>query len=66
MAHNCGRDAAETTPTYLRSFALLAYICGFDETEDDNCNSKLQFTIERKWKERRDWMIANGYNNKYE
>ena len=34
MAHNCGCGAAETTRTYLRPFALLAYICGFAETED--------------------------------
>ena len=66
MAHNCGCGAAETTPIYLRPFALLAYICGFGETEDDNCDSKLRFAIERKWKEKRDWMISNGYNDKYE
>ena len=66
MAHNSGCGAAEPTPTYLRPFALLAYICGFDETEDDNCDSKLRFTIERKWKEKRDWMISNGNNDKYE
>ena len=40
--------------------------CGFGETEDDNCDSKLWFAIERKWKEKRDWMISNGYNDKYE
>ena len=33
MAHDCERGAAETTPTYLRPFALLVYIFGFGETE---------------------------------
>ena len=66
MAHNCRRGAAERSPTYLRPFALLAYICGFGETEYDNCDSKLCFVIERNWKEKRDWMISNGYSDKYE
>ena len=66
QAHNCGRGAAETTPMYLRPFALFAYICGFN---DDCCikNKKsLRYSIEKKWKEKRDWLIRNGINNKYQ
>ena len=66
MAHNCGRGAVETTPMYLRPFALLAYICGFSETEDKNCDSELRFSVERKWKIKRDQLILNGINDKYE
>ena len=66
MAHNCGRGATETTPTYLRPFALLAYIWGFGETEDENCDSKLHFAFERKWKKKRDRIIINGISDKYE
>ena len=51
---------------YLRPFALLAYICGFDETDKEKCDTKLRFTIERKWEEKRDWLISNGCNDKYE
>ena len=65
QAHNCGRGAAETTPMYLRPFALFAYICGFN----DNCSIKnkksLRYTVEKKWKEKRDWLIRNGSNDKY-
>ena len=50
MAYNCRHGAAETTPTYLRPFALPAYICEFGETEEDNYNSKLWLTIEKNGK----------------
>ena len=45
---------------------MLAYICGFAETENENCDTKLRFAIERKWKEKQDRMIVNGQNDKYE
>ena len=53
--HNSGHGALATEPSYLRSYALLAYICGFGGGRND-----LRYYIERNWKERRDEFIGNG------
>ena len=65
QAHNCGHGAAETTPMYLRPFALFAYICGFNDNCSIDNKKSLRYTIEKKWKEKRDWLIRNGFNDKY-
>ena len=52
--HNSGSGASSTEPSYLRPFAVMAYICGFDGRRP------LREYIERKWKERRDELIMSG------
>ena len=52
--HNSGSGASSTEPSYLRPFAVIAYICGFDGQRP------LREYIERKWKERRDELIMSG------
>jgi predicted GIY-YIG superfamily endonuclease len=54
-AHNSGHGALSTEPTYLRPYALFAYICGFGGGRSD-----LRYHIEKKWKEKRDELIRNG------
>ena len=54
-ANNSGHGALATEPSFLRPYALLAYICGFGGGRND-----LRYYIERKWKERRDEFIGNG------
>ena len=56
--HNRGTGAMETAPSYLRPFALYAYICGFG-----GCRRDLRYYIEAKWKEKRDELIGQGINN---
>ena len=55
--HNSGYGSTSTTPSYLRPFAVLAFICGF------NGNKTLRRVVEQKWKERRDFLIRNGIND---
>ena len=44
--HNSGYGSMSTEPSYLRPFAVLGYICGFDN------NTDLQLHMERKWKDK--------------
>jgi predicted GIY-YIG superfamily endonuclease len=55
--HNTGNGAVGTAPAYLRPFALFAYICGFPNNRTD-----LRYSIENRWKERRDYLISQGQN----
>ena len=55
--HNSGYGSSSTEPSYLRPFAVIAYICGF------NGERTLRRHIEQKWKERRDILIQNGIND---
>ena len=55
--HNSGHGSSSTTPSYLRPFAVMAYICGFDGSRP------LRLFIEKKWKEKRDLLILNGNND---
>ena len=52
--HNSGYGSTSTEPTHLHPFAVMAYICGF---ENDN---NLQLHVERKWKDHRETMTRNG------
>ena len=52
--HNLGYGSTSTEPTHLHPFAVMAYICGF---ENDN---NLQLHVERKWKDHRETMTRNG------
>ena len=54
-AHNSGYGSSSTEPLFLRPFALLAYISGFNGGRRD-----LRFWLENKWKERRDELINQG------
>ena len=45
QAHNCGHGAAETTPMYLRPFALFAYICGFNDIGPKRWNVSKNYTL---------------------
>ena len=55
--HNSGYGSTSTAPSYLRPFAVMAYICGFDG------NKTLRCYVEQKWKERRDTLISNNIND---
>ena len=55
--HNSGFGSSSTAPSYLRPFAVMAYICGF------NGERNLRRFIEQKWKERRDCLVRNGIND---
>ena len=57
--HNSGNGARATAPAYLRPFALFAYICGFTNTRTD-----LRYYVENQWKQRRDYLISLGNNDK--
>ena len=52
--HNTGLGSVSTEPHYLRPYALLAYMCGFQ------MNNDLLFYMERRWKEERDNLIRNN------
>lgn len=56
--HNSGYGSQSTTPSYLRPFALMAYICGFNGER-----SELRLHMERQWKLKRDYMIRMGNND---
>ena len=43
--HNSGYGSSSTEPSYLRPFAVTAYICGFNGLET------LRLFVEDKWKE---------------
>ena len=53
--HNNGYGAQSTAPVYLRPFAVMAYICGFDGEK-----TELRFHMERQWKMKRDYLNASG------
>ena len=54
--HNNGYGGAQSTaPVYLRPFAVMAYICGFDGEK-----TELRFHMERQWKMKRDYLKTNG------
>ena len=54
--HNSGYGSTSTQPTYLRPFAILAYICGFGGRKT------LREHVEYQWKLKRDQLIRNGIN----
>ena len=56
--HNSGFGSASTEPTYLRPYALIAYICGFGGGRSD-----LRLHIENRWKRKRDELIGNGVSD---
>ena len=51
--HNSGFGSTSTEPTHLRPFAVMAYICGFEN------NDHLMLHVERKWKDNREMLIRN-------
>jgi predicted GIY-YIG superfamily endonuclease len=53
--HNNGYGAHGTAPLYLRPFAVMAYICGFDGEK-----TQLRFHMERQWKLKRNYLKSNG------
>jgi hypothetical protein len=55
--HNSGYGSLSTEPSYLRPFAVMAFICGF------NGEKNLRRFIEQKWKEKRDSLAQNGIND---
>ena len=55
--HNSGYGSSSTEPSYLRPFAVMAYICGFNNQET------LRLYIERKWKEKINYLKRNGIND---
>ncbi len=55
--HNSGYGSLSTEPSYLRPFAVMAFICGF------NGEKNLRRFIEQKWKEKRDSLVQNGIND---
>ena len=52
--HNSGYGATATEPCYLRPFAVMAYIAGFDG------NNELMLAAENKWKVIRNQLINTG------
>ena len=55
--HNSGYGSSSTQPSYLRPFAILAYICGFGGRRT------LREHVEYQWKLKRDQLIRNGTND---
>ena len=55
---NSGNGSVDTAPSYLRPFALFAYVCGFGGRRRD-----LRYYIENKWKDKRDKLISSGVTN---
>ena len=56
--HNSGYGSTSTTPINRRPFAIIGYICGFNGDNRD-----LRREIERKWKEKRDYLITEGIDD---
>lgn len=52
--HNSGHGSMQTSDTNLRPWAILAYVCGFDE------NKGLMRRFEREWEMKRDNCLRNG------
>lgn len=57
IRHNSGFGSRSTTKENLRPFAIMAYICGFGR------NRELMFSIEQKWKIRRNELMSDGNND---
>ena len=55
--HNSGYNSCSTEPSYLRPFAVMAYICGFDGKKT------LHQHIKQKWEDRRNELFNNGVND---
>ena len=55
--HNSGYGSSSTESPLLRPFAILAYICGFDN------NRELREHAERKWKQIRNSMVRSGVDD---
>ena len=53
--HNSGYGSNSTTPANKRPYAIFGYIAGFNDS-----NKSLRRFIERKWKEKRDYLISQG------
>ena len=54
VEHNSGYGSRSTEDYRLRPFAMMAYICGF------GCDRPLMYSIEAKWKRRRDQLRREG------
>ena len=55
---NSGNESNTTQPEYMRSFKLIAYICGFG-----GGRKQLRKHIEYKWKVRQNQLIINLIND---
>ena len=55
--HNSGYGSTSTQPSYLRPFAILAYICGFRGRR-----TLREEHVEYKWKLKREQLMRNGIN----
>ena len=55
--HNSGYGSTSTQPSYLRPFAILAYICGFRGRR-----TLREKHVEYQWKLKRDQLMRNGIN----
>ena len=53
--HNSGYGSASKTPANKRPYAVFGYIAGFNDS-----NKSFRRFIERKWKEKRDYLISQG------
>ena len=53
--HNNGYVAQLTAPVYLRPFAVMVYICGFDGEK-----TELRFHMEMQQKLKREFLKTNG------
>ena len=58
LQHNSGYGSSSTTPEYLRPYAMMGYICGFDGR-----NVELRYHIERQWKMKRNRLMRIGNND---
>ena len=56
--HNSGYNNINVTPVHYRPYAIMGYICGFNGE-----NKELQQYIRNRWKEKRDILIEEGYND---
>ena len=56
LQHNSGYGSTRICPSYLRPFALMAYICGFTGENQ----KRLRCQIERSWKIKRNYLIDHG------
>ena len=54
--HNSSRGSTSTEPAHLQLYAHFAYICGF------NGYNNIVYYIDKKWKDRREQLIAQCIN----
>ena len=56
--HNSGHGSTSTASAHCRPFAVFGYICGFNGE-----NKPLRRQVEKRWKEKRDFLINQGTND---